>query len=461
MKIKPHLCLSYLFLTANCLFAQNIHRTACNGNLSRLDSLLETSSINVKDNRGRSLLQWAVACKQKEVFDVLVKRGIDINAKDNQGKTAMHISVGYNNEEYFEYLSSHQLDKNWIKDFGPSLLETAILKKNNRFVKKILEKGVDINAVNERGSSPLDIASRIGASDIKDILLSLGADPNTIRNISLGGNYMGQEPPGLTPRVFAPNFISTEEYEFASVFNSKGDEFYYGVDVNGKAETRFTKLEDGVWTKPVTILSHEKYGYNDPFLSPDENRLYVISQRPLDGGDDAKGDYDIWYVEREGQTWSKPINAGPNINSEGNEYYISFTKEGTMYFSSSVNAPEERKNYDQDIYYSEFQNGEFQKAIVLPKSINTEAYEADVFIDPNETYLIFCSTRDDSFGRGDLYISFKKPDGSWTLAKNMGSIINTVNHELCPYVSPDGKYFFYTSNEDIFWVSSEIFDELK
>jgi hypothetical protein len=43
----------------------------------------------------------------------------------------------------------------------------------------------------------------------------------------------------------------------------------------------------------------------------------------------------------------------------------------------------------------------------------------------------------------------------------MGDKINTKNHELCPFVSKDGKYLFYTSNQDIYWVSAEIINEIK
>jgi len=39
--------------------------------------------------------------------------------------------------------------------------------------------------------------------------------------------------------------------------------------------------------------------------------------------------------------------------------------------------------------------------------------------------------------------------------------INTKNHELCPYVTSDGKYLFYTSNEDIYWVSTKIISQIK
>ncbi len=272
--------------------------------------------------------------------------------------------------------------------------------------------------------------------------------------------YLGQTPPGTTPEKFAPGLISKEtEYEFGSVFNADGTELYYAVNADGKEEIRYSLLVGDSWTQPEVILSHDRYGYNDPFLSPDEQRLYFISKRAKDGIGELS-DYDIWYVERQGDGWSEPINPGPNINSSANEYYISFTNEGTMYFSSNKDAPADR-GFDYDIKYSTFIDGEFQEAVVLGDSINTDGYEADVFIDPEESYIIFAAGRSEGYGRGDLYISFKKPDGTWSASKNMGHPINTEGHELCPFVTKDGKYFFYTSNMDIYWVDAQVIQGMR
>ncbi len=456
---KYSLILTCLMVTTSTVFAQNIHRTACQGNLERLDSMLQHTSIQVQDNRGRSLLHWAVACKKKEVFDFLVDRGIGINSEDKHGQIPLHMAVRFNAEGLLDTLINLQDNSDWATTYGGSLLERAILNKNLSIVKKLIEKGVDINSTNDKGSVPLEISRRLKTNKISEWLIANGANENKVRTIVAQGEYMGQEGPGLTPKIFAPNFISTEEYEYGSVFNKDGTAFYFGVDTFGKPEIRYSKLEENQWSDPETVLSHERYGYNDPFLSPDENRLYFISKRALDGIGDLT-DHDIWYVERTEDGWSEPINAGPNINSEADEYYISFTNDGTMYFSSNVNKPEESE-HDHDIYYSKFIDGEFQEAISLGDSINTTAYEADVFVSPDESYLIFCAIRDDGLGIGDLYISFRNSDGSWTKSVNMGEPINTVGHELCPFVTKDGKYLLYTSNQDIYWVSTEILEQYR
>ncbi len=272
--------------------------------------------------------------------------------------------------------------------------------------------------------------------------------------------YLGEKRPGKVPVKFAPHIVSLEEQrEFCSTFSRDGKEFFFAVLVDGRAETRSMKLSKTNWTKPKTILSDPVFNFNDAMLSPDGNKLFFISDRPLDYKNEKK-DFDIWYVERNGGGWSAPINAGPAINSDKNEYYVSFAQNGTMYYSSNRKfAPGSAGDYD--ICTSPFKQGKFQNAMPLGNSINTSEYEADVFVAPDESYVIFCAVRTEGYGAGDLYISFKNSDGTWTKAKNMGETINTPGHELCPFVSGDGKYFFYTSRWDIYWVDAKILNDLR
>ncbi len=272
-------------------------------------------------------------------------------------------------------------------------------------------------------------------------------------------NYLGQPDPGSTPALFAPGLVSTEgQTEFGSVFSKDGNVFYYAAEPNGKAEIRSIRFKNNTWGKPEVVLIHEQYSYNDPFLSPDEKRLYFISNRALDGKGDKK-DYDIWYIEEKGNRWSEPINAGNKINSFKNEYYISFTKTGTMYFSSNRNTLEDTNNYN--VYSSQNRKGEFQTAVKLSNAINSDFYEADVFVAPDESYLIFSAEKPGGYGGGDLYISFRNANGTWTDAKNIGNKINTERSEYCPFVTADGKYFFYTKENDIYWVDTSFIPKLK
>ena len=274
--------------------------------------------------------------------------------------------------------------------------------------------------------------------------------------------YFGQKIPKETPELFTPNIISKpNRYEFGCTLSKDGSEFYFGVDNNGVMEIHYSNLVDGVWSSQGKLFESDSISYNDPMFSYDDTRLYFISNRSFDAKK-VKQDTDIWYIERENinSKWSKPINLGLPVNSQSNEYYASLTKNGTLYFASkdqSKDAP----RYAYNIYRSEYRDELFQKPKILPGSINTKEYEADVFISPDESYMIFCSIRKNGLGEGDLYISFKDEAGNWSEAVNMGQPINTDKHELCPFVSKDGKYLFYTSNQDIYWVSMDIIEKYK
>lgn len=293
--------------------------------------------------------------------------------------------------------------------------------------------------------------------DVKSIQIQQGNVRTQTESSML---YFGQKKPSTTPELFAPNIISIpDRHEFGSAFSRDGHEFYFGVDNNGISEIYYTKLEGSVWSLQEKLYENDTFSYNDPILSPDENRLFFISNRPIDSST-SKKDYDIWYAEKNKNGWSEHANLGPIINSTLNEYYISFTDNGTLYFASkdkSKDAP----RYAYDIYQAKLHNGKYAAPQKLPEEINTDRYEADVFVAPDESYLIFCSIRKGGFGQGDLYISFRDDDGNWTPSVNMGNSINTENHELCPFVTRDGKYLFFTSNQDIYWVSAEVLKKYK
>ncbi|HEY9487170.1 MAG TPA: hypothetical protein VIQ51_02495 [Chryseosolibacter sp.] len=80
--------------------------------------------------------------------------------------------------------------------------------------------------------------------------------------------------------------------------------------------------------------------------------------------------------------------------------------------------------------------------------------EHDPWIAPDESLIIFTSVnRDDSFGEGDLYYAIKT-NGEWTSARNLGNRINTPTYEYCSYITPDGKYFYFSSEYDVKWIST-------
>jgi hypothetical protein len=68
----------------------------------------------------------------------------------------------------------------------------------------------------------------------------------------------------------------------------------------------------------------------DVDITPDGKRLYFSSSRPVDG--EPRGVFDIWYLEREGESWGEPVRLGAEINSDRDELYASASADGTLYW---------------------------------------------------------------------------------------------------------------------------------
>ena len=271
--------------------------------------------------------------------------------------------------------------------------------------------------------------------------------------------YFGQKPPGLEATLFAPGIISKpDRHEFGITFSRAGDECYLGVDEGARNVTYGFRLTNGTWSHAEPLLPEAEGSIHDPMLSLDDQRLYYIGHGTRTKKLGAK-DANLWFVEREYEGWGKPTLLGPSINTEANEFYIGLTESGTLDFASNKQAAKDAA-YNYDIYVAQPEVDDFKSAVRLPDAINSNRYDADPFVAPDESYMIFGSVRKEGYGRGDLYISFRTEAG-WTPAQNMGPTINNEKHQLCPFVSRDGKYFFFTSDQDIYWIDASIIHTLK
>ena len=261
-------------------------------------------------------------------------------------------------------------------------------------------------------------------------------------NAQSGNTLFDQTIPGNKITMFAPGIISDEFGNRDMAISPKRDEIFYTMQYNyGMLSTiLYSKKENGKWTTPEVADFCGKHKDLEPAFSYDGTKLYFSSNRPLTDTGNEK-DYDIWYVTKVNGKWGNPVNMGGPVNTEKDEYYASGAKSKNIYFTRAVEGREE------DIMVCKFIDGKYRKAESLTDSVNSTGDEFNAFVDPDENYIIFSGyKRTDGYGSGDLYISKKNDKGEWQQAKNLGAIINSVSLDYCPYVTPDKKYFFFTSN---------------
>ena len=216
--------------------------------------------------------------------------------------------------------------------------------------------------------------------------------------------YIGQTPPGATPQVFAPGIVSTDAHEFSCSMTPDGNLMYF------------------TWNKPVP-------GQEGPPMN-------------------------IWCSGRTEGGWSKPFNPGGFLNPN-KAMFVTTTLDGTIYTTDISGGPA-----GTAVAVARIADGQYEALNRLPAPINVDAQDMYPYVAPDESYLVFQSRRTPPTPSSGLFVSFRNPDGSWgdPRAIDLGGLQGGL-----PFVSPDGKYLFFTAGErgksDIYWVEARFLQD--
>lgn len=274
----------------------------------------------------------------------------------------------------------------------------------------------------------------------------------------LKDDYFGQKTPDSAPILFAPEIMNAEMgYHSPIIFSPDLTEAYWSPSAK-IPRMMFSKKINGVWSTPEKIDFGLKMGAGDPAFSHNGEKLYFLSFQPPKPGDTERER--IWFVVRKADGWSEPRHIDEIVLKHPTHWTFSFAANGNLYFTSEITGV----RGEQDIYLAQFDGEKYLEPIDLGEMINTDGKELAPCIAPDESFIIFTRVGDGT-KKADLYISFKKDDGNWTKANEIGSSINTEKNDLCASLSPDGKYLFFISQKEglsrIYWVSTKIIEEMK
>lgn len=98
-----------------------------------------------------------------------------------------------------------------------------------------------------------------------------------------------------------------------------------------------------------------------------------------------------------------------------------------------------------DIYFSFYQNNEWSFPKPLGPAVNTYHDELHPYLSPDLKTLYFSSNRPDGYGGYDLYKSEFK-DGQWSEAENLGPKVNSKGNEIAPFLHVDNQHLFFSSD---------------
>ncbi len=232
-------------------------------------------------------------------------------------------------------------------------------------------------------------------------------------------------------------------YKYKSKYDDFIKDIYREIEMceNGKKLIQNPITIDIENLGPSINTKYPEYG---PVLTLDEKEVIFTSCRPETTGgliDTEDGQYfeDVYISSKKDSVWSEAKNMGPAINTNGHDASVSLTPDGQELLIYRY------ENHDAFLL-SKLDGTQWSNAEELQGEVDSKYYEPSACLTKDGSYLIFSSNRPGGYGGLDLYVSKKLLNGYWAKPINLGSTINTVYDEDSPFLHPDGKTLYFSSN---------------
>lgn len=204
---------------------------------------------------------------------------------------------------------------------------------------------------------------------------------------------------------------------------------------------------EGRWITSRAIDINTKGNNATIGISPDGNILLIYQN------DGAVGN--IYTSVLKHDKWGELEKMPAPINSIANETHASFSMDNnTLYFTS-----DRAGGYGgKDIYkVSKLPNGEWGKEMNLGPQINTAYDEESPYLHPNEKTLYFSSEGHESIGGFDIFKASLDSSGLWNEVTNIGYPINTTYDDLFYAPTADEQRVYYASKRNDGYGGSDIY----
>lgn len=256
-----------------------------------------------------------------------------------------------------------------------------------------------------------------------------------------------KKPVAFTPKPAGPG-INTTDNEYFPALTADGQYLFFTRQIKDPGTKRLqedilvSERENGAWSNAISVSSN----VNTPdanqgahSISPDGRSLYFTICES--GG--GYGSCDIYVSKRVGNTWGKPTNLGPKINTKYKETQPCISGDGrSLYFVSSRPGGQGML----DIWVSNLQNdGTWGEPENLGPTVNTPSIDERPYIHPDGETLYFSSDGRPGFGDADIYYTRKNSNG-WSTPENLGYPINSYYYEGGIFVSLSGDTAYFATD---------------
>jgi len=263
----------------------------------------------------------------------------------------------------------------------------------------------------------------------------------------LGEIYYGQENfelavQNLNEFLKDVDKIKTDEDYNRATELLKYSNFY--VEMIGKPVPFDPKVVEGISSPANEYL---------PILSPDNQMALFTREIKIDPNKNSliqearTREKFLYSVRKDDGIFDTGEEMPEPFNINDNEGGATLTADNNTLCYTVCKFDQVKKYLNCDIYISENVGGEWSQVRSLSEKINLPgSWESQPSISADGLTLYFVSDRSGGFGGYDIYRSFKSEVGEWGTPINLGPIINSRGNEKSPFLHPDGKTLYFSSD---------------
>ncbi len=305
------------------------------------------------------------------------------------------------------------------------------------------------------------------AIKIRQVAIAESFNPSALyRIVAIDNNGQEHELNTFSPRAVPLNgrmlnvIIEETSYEVAAIqleFDGAAVPEYYSIDAIAisdsnipiVAEVKVTEgLNPELYKERLSENVNSAYKEYKPLLSPDGQTLYFSRKNHPENMGGVNDEEDIWYSELdENGEWQLAKNMGPELNNDDPNFISSVTPDGKSVILILGNRYNDNGKMTAGVSMSHNTSGKWSK----PVSLNIEneynyADRANFYMANNRKTLLMSVHRDETQGGRDLYVSFLQEDSIWSEPLNLSDMVNTAGEETAPFLAPDDKTLYFSSN---------------
>ena len=182
-----------------------------------------------------------------------------------------------------------------------------------------------------------------------------------------------------------------------------------------------------------------------PVITPDGKTLFF--SRNIIEKEGSETNTDIFYSElTESGEWQKAVSIGQPLNNSGpNSVTMVLPDNNTLMLMNKYKRDGTSGGGGLSLTKRTIDGWEMPKNLTIVDYHNRSVY-AGYALSPSGKVLIIAAQRDETTGGRDLYVSFRENDSTWSKPLSMGTVLNTFADEDSPFIAPDDKTLYFSSN---------------